>query len=117
MTSKKTIFIKSIKILSVIVSISQISFFLFMLFGHGELPVFSELTFTEKWMFYSIFTMLLGTLVSIFFEFLGALIMLLGYAIKIFTDGIDYNFFFDSFIVLSFINFLIFYLKHNDKSR
>ena len=83
-----------------------------MVIGHGGLPSFSTLTQTEQLMFLAMLGMLAGSIVSMLFEFWGALTMFAFYALKTFVNGIDFNIFFDAFLYLSIFNFLIYYLKN-----
>lgn len=83
-----------------------------MVIGHGGLPSYDTLTQSEQLMFIAVLGMLIGSIISMIFEFWGALTMFAFYALKTFVNGIDFNLFFDAFLYLSIFCFLIYYLKN-----
>ena len=83
-------------------------------FLEGELP--QKLSFGEKVMTLSIFLMFIGAIISFINRFWAGLVLLIGYSIKTIFEGIEFNLFIDLFLILSILNFFLFYLEINDKN-
>lgn len=80
----------------------------------GELP--SELSQGEIIMTSALLLMFSGSTVTFFNRFWGGLLLIIGYSIKTIFEGIDFNLYLDLFLILSILDFFLFYLEINDKN-
>lgn len=105
----------SLKILSII--ISGLVFFVYLFIN----ILFKFKTFyVEDKIFYSVVLpdtlIILSSLISIYKELFGAILVVLIFSIKIFIDQYNFNIFIDALLINAVINLILFWSLVNDKN-
>lgn len=105
----------SLKILSII--ISGLVFFIYLFIN----ILFKFKTFNvEDNLFYSVvlpdILIIISSLISIYKELFGAILVVLIFSIKIFIDQYNFNIFIDALLINAVINLILFWSLVNDKN-
>lgn len=81
----------------------------------GDLP--KDLSPSEIRMSIILISLFVGAFITYFHRFWSALVLLIAYSAKLLFEGIDFNLYLDLFLLLSILNFYLYYLEINDKNK